>query len=173
MDALSSKGSMIRGMLLYGSQIGRKSENSHWNLGYFDLFTMKLYGIHESGDVATTGRIHKEVPERLRAMVIQCAFASIKGPERFQRFCKPLDRRKGAGKAKVAIARKMLTTVFVIPTRGCEYVEVDEKNTRKKLMRMARIAKEISDIDVETTLPKLSESAKEVLRGDGSITNIG
>ena len=66
---------------------------------------------------------------------------------------------------KVAIARKMLTTVFVIPTRGCEYVEVEERNTRKK-MRMDRIAKEISDIDVETTLSRLSENAKEVLRGD-------
>ena len=153
-------------MLLHGSQIGRESENSHWNLGYFDLFCMKLFGIHQSGDVATTGRILKEGPERLRAMMIQCACASIKGPGRFQRFCKRLERCMGSGKAKVAVARKILTTVFVIPTSRCEYVEVEERNTRMKLMKMDRIAKEISDIDVETTLSKLSENAKEVLRGD-------
>ena len=69
MDTHSSKCSMIRGMLLYGSQIGRKSENPHWNLEYFDLFTMKLFGIRQSGDVAATGRIQKEGSELLRAMI--------------------------------------------------------------------------------------------------------
>jgi len=97
--------------------------------------------------------------------MIQCVCASIKGPGRFQRFCKRLERRKGEGKAIVATARKMLATVFVLLTRSCEYVEIDERNTRKKLMRMDRMAREISDVDIETSLYQLSESAWKGLRG--------
>ena len=67
----------------------------------------------------------------------------------------------------------MLVTIFVLLTRGCEYMEVEERNIKKKLISMDRTAKEISDIDIEIKLSNLSENAKEVLRGDGSITNIG
>ena len=129
--------------------------------------------VHQSGDVARTGHIHKEGPKRLRSMLIQCSTASVRGSGRFQKFYKRLKKRKGHSKAIVATARKMLATVFVLLTRGCEYVEVDERNTRKKLMRMDRIAKEISDIDIEASLSNLSENAKEVLRGDNNITNVG
>ena len=52
-------------------------------------------------------------------------------------------------------------------------MEVEERNIKKKLISMDRTAKEISDIDIEIKLSNLSENAKEVLRGDGSITNIG
>ena len=52
-------------------------------------------------------------------------------------------------------------------------MEVDERNTRKKMMRMDRIAREISDIDIETSLSNLTENAKAVLRGNNIITNVG
>ena len=129
--------------------------------------------VHQSGDVARTGRIHKEGPKRLRSTLIQCATASVRGSGRFQKFYKRLKKRRGHSKAIIATARKMLATVFVLLTRGCEYVEVDERNTRKKFMRMDRIAREISDVDIDASLSKLSENAKEVLMGDRSITNTG
>ena len=129
--------------------------------------------IHQSGDIARTGHIHKEGPKRLRSTLIQCANSAVRGSGRFQKFYKRLKKRKGHGKAIVATARKMLVTIFVLLTRGCDYVEIDEKCTRRKLMKMDRIAKEISNIDVEDTLSKLSENAKEVLRGDRDITLTG
>jgi len=129
--------------------------------------------IHQSGDVARTGRIHKEGPKLLRATMIQCANAAIRGPGRFQRFYKRLKKRKDRGKAIVAVARKMLATVFVLLTRGCDYVEIDEKNARRKLQRMDRIAKEIPDIDVEDSLENLSARSKEVLKGDDNYTYAG
>jgi hypothetical protein len=129
--------------------------------------------VHQSGDVARTGHIHKEDPKRLRSMLIQCATASVRGSGRYQKFYRRLKKRKGHSKAIVATARKMLATVFMLLTRGCEYVEVDERNTRKKLMRMNRMAREITDIDIEASLSKLSENAKEVLMGERSITNTG
>lgn len=129
--------------------------------------------VHQSGDVARTGHIHKEGPKRLRSMMIQCANASVKGSGRFQKFYKRLKKRKGHGKAIVATARKMLEIVFVLLTRGCEYVETDEMLARKKIRRMDRIAREISDVDIETTISKLSDNAKEVLMGERSITNTG
>lgn len=129
--------------------------------------------VHQSGDVTRTGIIHKEGPKRLRSMLIQCATASVRGSGRFQKFYKLLKKRKCHSKAIDATARKKLATVFVLLTRGCEYVEVDERNTRKKLMRMDRIAKAISDIDVKTTVSNLSANAKEVSRGDNNISNVG
>lgn len=129
--------------------------------------------VHQSGDVARTGHIHKEGPKRLRSTLIQCASASVKGPGKFQKFYKRLKKRKGHGKAIVATARKMLATIFVLLTRGCDYVEIDDNCTRRKLRKMDRIAKEISNIDVGDTLSKLSENAKEVLRGDRDITIAG
>jgi len=129
--------------------------------------------VHQSGDVARTGHIHKDGPKRLREMMIQCASASVKGPGRFQKYYKRLSKRKGRPKALVATARKMLATVFVLLTRGCEYVEIDERNAKRKLRRMDRIAKEIVDIDVNVTLTKLSDSAREVLMEGTSITNAG
>ena len=84
-----------------------------------------------------------------------------------------MKKRKGHSKAIVATARKMLAIVFVLLTRGCEYIEVDERNTRKKLMRMDRMARELSDVDIETTISKLSDNVREVLLSDKSITNTG
>ena len=95
-------------------------------------------------------------------MLIQCATASVKGSGRFQKFYRRLKKRKGHSKAIVATAHKMLAIVFVLLTRGCDRVEVDEKNTRKKLMWMAR---EISGVFLEMSLYQLSESAWDVLRG--------
>ena len=129
--------------------------------------------VHQSGDVARTGHIHKEGPKRLRSMLIQCATASVRGSGRFQKFYKRLKKRKGHSKAIVATARKMLATVFVLLTRGCEYIEVDERNTRKKMMRMDRMARELSDVDIESSISKLSDDVREVLLSDKSITNTG
>ena len=129
--------------------------------------------VHQSGDVARTGHIHKEGPKRLRSMMIQCASASVRGPGRFQKFYRRLKKRKDHNKAIVATARKMLATVFVLLTRGCEYVEVDEKNVKMKLYRMDRMAMEISDIDIVETISRLSDSAREVLMGERSITDVG
>ena len=117
--------------------------------------------------------IYMESPNRLRSMLIQCAAASVRGSGRFQKFYKRLKKRKGHSNAIVATARKMLATVFILLTRGCEYGEVDERNTRKKMMRIDRMAREISDVDIETSISKLSENAKVVFMGEGSITNTG
>jgi transposase len=129
--------------------------------------------VHQSGDVARTGHIHKEGPKRLRSMMIQCAAASVSGPGRFQKYYKRLSKRKGHGKAIVATARKMLATVFVLLTRGCEYVEIDERSVKRKLTRMDRMARDIADIDIDESLSKLSDSAREVLIGERSNTNKG
>jgi transposase len=129
--------------------------------------------VHQSGDVARTGHIHKEGPKRLRSMIIQCASASVMGPGRFQKFYRRLKKRKGHSKAIVATARKMLATVFVLLTRGCEYVEVDEISVRKKLLRMNRRARDISDVNIEESISRLSNSAREVLMGERTISDTG
>jgi transposase len=129
--------------------------------------------VYQSGDVARIGRIHKEGPKRLRATLVRCAYSAVKGPCRFQRTYRRLEKRKGSGKAIVAVARKMLATIFVLLTRGCDYVEVDEGNARRKIRRMERIAKELPDMTIEETMSNVSETTREVLRGEENNTFAG
>ena len=102
--------------------------------------------------------------------MIQYATPSVRGTGRFQKFYKRLKKRKGHSKAIVATARRMLATVFVLLTRGCEYVEMDERNTRKKLISMDMMAREISGVFLETSLYQLSDNARDVQMGERSIT---
>lgn len=130
--------------------------------------------VHQSGNVARTGRIHKEGPKRLRSTMISCANASIKGPGKFQRMYKRLKKRdKSHGKAIVAVARKMLEVVFVLLTRECDYEDSDEVTTARKVRKMERISSEMRDVDVAATIDGLSEKAREILRGDDNNTLTG
>lgn len=130
--------------------------------------------VHQSGDVARTGRIHKEGPKRLRSTMIRCANASIKGSGKFQRMYKHLKKRnKSHGTALVAVARKMLEVVFVLLTRECDYVDSDDVNTRRKIRKMERISQEMRDVDVAGTVEGLSERTREILRGDDNHTLTG
>ncbi len=105
--------------------------------------------------------------------MIQCTTASLRGTGWFKKFYKRLKKRKGHSKAIVATARRMLATVFILMTRGCDRVEVKERNTRENLMRMNRMVRELSDVDIESSISKLSDDVREVLLSDKSITNTG
>jgi transposase len=129
--------------------------------------------VYQSGDVARTGHIHKQGPKALRWILVQCANASVKGAGKFQRIYRRLEKRIGHQKAITAVARRMLAIIFILLTRGCEYEERDERNVWKKMRRMEKIARALPRVDMDKTFAGLSENAREVLRGEKSLTNAG
>jgi len=128
---------------------------------------------YQSGDVARTGHIHKEGPKALRAIMGQCANAAVKGAGKFQRIYKRLEKRIGHQKAVIAVARRMLSVIFVLLTRGCDYEERDDANVSRKMRRMERMAKALPDVEVDRTFAGLPENARQILRGERSITDAG
>ena len=129
--------------------------------------------IYQSGDVSRTGHIHKQGPKALRTMMVRCATASVRGPGKFQRFYNRKRKQIGHGKAIVAVARKMLAIIFTLLTRGCEYEERDDRNVSKKMRIMEKKAKALPDIEMDRTFAGLSENARQVLRGEMGIWDIG
>ena len=79
----------------------------------------------------------------------------------------------GHGKAIVAVARKMLAIIFVLFTRGCQCVEIDEGNARRKIRRMECIAQELPNVIIEETISSVSETTREILRGEENNTFVG
>ena len=129
--------------------------------------------VYQSGNATRMGHIHKQGPKALRTMLISCANASVRGSGKFQRMYRRIKKRKDHGKAIVAVARKMLSVIFVLLTRGCEYEDREDDKVRYKTRRMERIARGVPDVDIENAVAKLSERTKKVLRGDSEITNTG
>ena len=128
---------------------------------------------YPSGDIARTGHIHKEGPKQLRSTLVRCAQCAVKGPGRFQKLYRRLEKRKGHGKAIVAVARKMLAIIFVLLTQGCQYVEIDEGNARRKIRRLECIAREIPDVEIADAVLGSSEMTRDVLKGEDSNTYAG
>jgi transposase len=129
--------------------------------------------IYQSGNISRTGHIHKQGPKALRTMMVRCAAASVRGPGKFQRFYERKRKQIGHGKAIVAVARKMLAIVFTLLTRGCEYEERDDRNVHKKMRIMERKAKALPDIDLDSSFAGLPENARQVLRGETGIWDLG
>ena len=129
--------------------------------------------VYQSGNVARTGHIHKQGPKALRWIMVQCANSSVKGPGKFQSIYKRLKKRIGHQKAITAVARRMLAVIFVLLTRGCEYEERDDRNVHVKMRKMERIAKALPGVDMDKTFVGLPENARQLLRGERSITNAG
>jgi hypothetical protein len=49
-------------------------------------------------------------------------------------------KEKGAGKAICAAARKLLTVIYVMLTKGLDYWYLEERLYQKKLQELARVA---------------------------------
>ena len=129
--------------------------------------------VYQSGDTARTGHIHKQGPKALRWIMVQCARACVRGPGKFQTFYRRKKKQIGHGKAIVAVARKMLAIIFTLLTRDCEYKEQDDKNIHKKMKNMKRKVKALPDIEVDRTFAGLSENARQILKGEMGIGDVG
>jgi len=92
--------------------------------------------ISQSGEKTHIGRVSGPGNKRVAAMMVQCAHTACRFDARFKRFYDRYSKRRGKGKAAVAVAHEMMRIVYFMlrdnePYRG-ENVEL----TVKKLKRM-------------------------------------
>lgn len=120
--------------------------------------------VAQSGDVTRRGGIHKQGPKRLRWIMVAGAHAAVKARNgKGRRVYARLSRRVGAGKAIVAVARRMLAVVFALLTQGTEYAEKDARAHGRKVRAMALRARELPRAKVAERLDQLSPEAMETL----------
>ena len=120
--------------------------------------------VSQSGNTIHRGSIHKQGPAALRWIMVVCANSAAQVKNcRWRRDYQRLSKRIGAKKAKVAIARKMLTVVFALLTKNEDYVAMDPHKFKRKIQNMNYRAKELPVPNVAERVDQLSPEALETL----------
>jgi transposase len=68
--------------------------------------------VSNSNQSVRHGRITKQANKAARTALLQCALAAKKFSEYLKQFYERIKERRGAGKAKIALARKFLTVIY-------------------------------------------------------------
>ncbi len=77
---------------------------------------------HSSGDKTHHGKIVRAGNRWLRWAAVEAVWPAIRADFDLRRFYERLARNKGANKAKVATARRLLTIIFKVWTEGRNYI---------------------------------------------------
>jgi transposase len=85
--------------------------------------------IHASGQTPQTGGITKEGRRELRTALVEAAWAAVKHHTHWKAYFQRLSKRIGSKKAIVAVARKLLVTIWHVLTKE----EVDREGNVDKL----------------------------------------
>jgi transposase len=89
--------------------------------------------LHQSGSVEYSGRITKQGSKMLRWAMVESARVAVRHDERMKVFYKRVKRRRGDGKAVVAVACKMLKIIWFMLTRREAYQSRNEGRYGVKL----------------------------------------
>lgn len=126
--------------------------------------------VHQSGEVSRTGHITKRGSSLLRWILVVCAQAAVKVPGPLRRMYQKLKSRKGSGKAIVAVAHKMLRTMYGMMVQGRDYDHALEGNVRRKAMEMRRKAKKAPrSHDLAATVARFTPQVMERVSREGSV----
>lgn len=109
--------------LLIASEIGdvHRFPNSMKLCSYAGI----VPSLHQSARLLRRGHITKEGNKLLRWIIIQCAHRAVVSDPHLAKKYDKLKRKKGGNVAIVAIARKMLTYIYVMLTKRKEYTEIE------------------------------------------------
>ena len=81
--------------------------------------------IHQSGDTLQMGKINRDGRGEVRRALLQCAHAVARtktaGVRPLKEFFERIEKRRGKKRALVALARKLLTTVYGVLKSGESY----------------------------------------------------
>jgi len=94
--------------------------------------------LHQSGSVEYSGGITKQGSRMLRWIMVEAARSAVRHDERMRRFYERVKRRRGDGKAIVAVACKMLKIIWFMLTRRELYEGRNERRYRVKLKSLDR-----------------------------------
>ncbi len=127
--------------------------------------------VHQSGEVSRTGHITKRGSPLLRWILVVCAHAAIKAPGPLQDVYRRLQRKKGAQKAIVAVAHKMLRNMYAMMIQGNDYEHAIDGNIARKTWKMKWKAKKASTSpDLEKTVASFTPEVIERISKEVSTT---
>lgn len=90
--------------------------------------------LHQSGNVRYTGRITKQGNRRVRWYLTEAAQNAARFDPKLKSFYERVASRKGSYKAIVAVARKMLVSIYWVLTRS-EYYDGDRPEARERKVK--------------------------------------
>jgi transposase len=94
---------------------------------------------HQSGNVTIHGHITKEGNSHIRWILIEAAQNASRHDPRFNHFYRRIARRRGHQIALVAVARKMLVTIYHVLDHHSEYRGLRPEVYENKIRRLQRI----------------------------------
>jgi transposase len=80
--------------------------------------------LHQSGDVSYTGHITRQGNKWLRRNLIECARWSVRKDPHMQQFFLRVARKRGKKKARVAVARRIVSYAYWMLKRNLTYEEL-------------------------------------------------
>lgn len=92
---------------------------------------------YSSGDKQRFGSISKGGSRLLRYLLVEAAQITVRRDERLKSFYLRLLRRRGAQKAKVAVARKLLVRCYILLRDGIDYAEFLRRGVEARPARLA------------------------------------
>jgi transposase len=92
---------------------------------------------YSSGDKQRFGSISKSGSRLLRYLLVEAAQITVRRDEELKRFYLRLLHRRGAQKAKVAVARKLLIRGFILLRDGIDYAEFLNRGVEARPTRLA------------------------------------
>jgi len=94
--------------------------------------------LHQSGAVEYHGRITKQGSRMPRWAMVESARTAVRHDERMRAFYERVKRRRGDGKAVVAVACKMLKIIWFMLRRREAYQSRNERRYGRKLKSFGR-----------------------------------
>jgi transposase len=92
---------------------------------------------YSSGDKQRFGSISKSGSRLLRYLLVEAAQITVRRDEGLKRFYLRLLRRRGAQRAKVAVARKLLIRGYILLRDGIDYAEFLRRGVEARPARLA------------------------------------
>ncbi|MHA1632509.1 MAG: IS110 family transposase [Candidatus Freyarchaeota archaeon] len=131
---LSLTGVGVYSALLIKSEIGdvRRFPNYKKLISWAGLAP----SLYQSGSVERHGRITKQGSRMLRWVMVECAKVAVRHDGRFGEFYERVRRRRGDGKAIVAVAAKILKIIWFMLTRREPYQSRNPRLYGDKLYRL-------------------------------------
>jgi transposase len=112
-------------------------ESSKQLVGYAGLGA----SVRQSNQTEKRGKITKQGRKRLRTICIRAVLAMVNRTKTpLMEFYQQKKREKGAGKAIVATARKLLVVVFVMLKKGLDYWYIEDRLYNEKLRALRAVA---------------------------------
>lgn len=98
--------------------------------------------LHQSGNIRWTGNITRQGNSRIRWYLVEAAQKAARYDPKLRPFYQRIAKKKGNQKAVIAVARKILVSIYHVLTRNELYDGHRQEVITRKIKKMERILKE-------------------------------